>query len=91
MKHLPNEALSSLACSEPHTVKNIKPSLGSKAIPRGLLRWADKIILHRNSSVEDLEKTMEKVSFSIPKNMSYTARNVFNTYILNPKFYMILS
>ena len=37
-------------------VKNIKPSLGSKAIPRGLLRWADKIILHKNLSFVSDEK-----------------------------------
>ena len=41
-------ALSILAVSEPHTEKNMRPELGSSAMPRGLLTCTETTVLQRN-------------------------------------------
>lgn len=41
-------ALSILAVSEPHTEKNMRPELGSRAMPRGLLTCTETTVLQRN-------------------------------------------
>ena len=42
-------ALSILAVSDaPHTEKNMRPALGSRAMPRGLLTCTETAVLQRN-------------------------------------------